>query len=247
VGDLLKTEALEGSGETCTGQVLLDNDETRITYFNFGPGEANEWHFHPYDFVVVTFDDGMLESLTTAGAVARIPAKANNYYRVPAGNKHRARNVGGKPIRLVEIEIKGTDIHRSAGNGETVAVMGVPEAIRKLDARRICAMLSGDVETLKGILADDLIYTHSDARSESKAEYLGNISNGALKYHELNISGMEVRTVSTDTAVATGQMDDCFTAYGKERKLRGRFTATWIRAQGAWKCASVHVTAISLN
>ena len=42
------------------------------------------------------------------------------------------------------------------------------QEIIALDRRRMEAMCKGDIPALKGLLADDLVYTHSSARVDTK-------------------------------------------------------------------------------
>ena len=52
------------------------------------------------------------------------------------------------------------------------------DEIIELENQRIAAMIAGDEATLDAVLADDLIYTHSTARVETKAEFIGNVTSG---------------------------------------------------------------------
>lgn len=252
MGELVDSEEPSGlePARRATSRLLLDNDAIRITYFDFGPGQANEWHFHPYDFVVVTFDDGTLQSQLTDGSTATIAAKQNNYYKVPAGNRHRAMNVGDTPIRLVEVELKNTDITKvgaggsTAANGSARALPTLAEQITLLEEQRRAAMLAGDVDTLRDLLGEGMTYTHSDALRDTRASYLAKVASGALRYHELTIDDPQVLCVGTDTVLTTGRMRGRVDVNGNPRRLDACFTTTWLRAQGFWKLVSFQSTPV---
>ncbi len=241
-----KSAADAANEQLALRKVLLDDEQTRITYFRFGPGEGNEWHVHAYDFVVVTLDDGLLQSELTDGSVAVIPSRQNNFYKVPAGNRHRARNVGDKPIRLVEIELKSTDITQFGGGNETAgrAVPNLPDLIAELEQRRQAAMLAGDVATLDELLSESLVYTHSNAESDGKRQYLDKLASGALRYHTLAFDDTEVVCVGTDTVLTTGRMRGRVEVDGALRQLDSRFTTVWLRAQGFWRLVSFHAAPV---
>ena len=57
-----------------------------------------------------------------------------------------------------------------AGNGQ---------AIIALDAKRMAASVAKDFDALNQIIADDLIYTHSSARMDTKASLIGNMKSGS--------------------------------------------------------------------
>ena len=44
--------------------------------------------------------------------------------------------------------------------------------IKELEDRRFQAIIDSDFDTLDGLLGDDLIYTHSTAQSDTRAEYI---------------------------------------------------------------------------
>ena len=57
-----------------------------------------------------------------------------------------------------------------AGSGQTVV---------DLDKKRMQAMAKKDVGTLEAVLADDLIYTHSSARLDTKRSLIDAMVSGA--------------------------------------------------------------------
>jgi hypothetical protein len=50
--------------------------------------------------------------------------------------------------------------------------------IRKLEDRRFQAMIDSDFDTLDKLLGDGLIYTHSTAQSDTRAEYIALCKKG---------------------------------------------------------------------
>ena len=56
------------------------------------------------------------------------------------------------------------------------------QEIHELENARYRAMVSNDLTTLEQLLSDDLIYTHSSARLDSKASYLNSLRSGKVRY-----------------------------------------------------------------
>jgi uncharacterized protein DUF4440 len=54
--------------------------------------------------------------------------------------------------------------------------------ISELEARRYQAMTDADTGTLAGLFSASLVYTHSDASSDSKQGYLDKLASGHLDY-----------------------------------------------------------------
>src|SRR5260370_31182360 len=54
--------------------------------------------------------------------------------------------------------------------------------ISALEAKRYQAMTDGDTGTLAELFSADLVYTHSDATSDSKQSYLDKLASGHFDY-----------------------------------------------------------------
>src|SRR5260370_24502347 len=76
-----------------------------------------------------------------------------------------------------------------AGNGQTLI---------DLDKKRMQAMAKKDVTTLETVLADDLIYTHSSARLDTKRSLIDAMVSGATVY-----TGVEPSDVKAQDLGAT--------------------------------------------
>ena len=61
-----------------------------------------------------------------------------------------------------------------AGNGDKIIA---------LDTKRMTAMSKGDVGTLNALIADELVYTHSSARLDTKQSLIENMQIGQDRVH----------------------------------------------------------------
>src|SRR2546426_12567204 len=64
----------------------------------------------------------------------------------------------------------------------TTQTTGLEADVLRADDRRFEAMKKGDWAALDAALAEDLIYVHSTARQESKAEHIANLRGGKPHY-----------------------------------------------------------------
>ena len=81
-----------------------------------------------------------------------------------------------------------------AENGQTII---------DLDKKRMQAMAEKDFATLNAVLADDLIYTHSSARLDTKQSLIGNMQSGATVYTSVEPSEVKAQDLG-DAVVLTG-------------------------------------------
>ena len=112
-----------------------------------------------------------------------------------------------------------------AGNGP---------AIIALDAKRMQAMAKQDIATLNAILADDLIYTHSSGRLDTKQSLIANMQSGATVYTSVEPSELKAQDLG-DAVVLTGIARIRVTSNGKPNAFAVRFTDVYAKRGGAWQ------------
>jgi len=106
--------------------------------------------------------------------------------------------------------------------------------IKKLEDRRFRAMIDNDFDTLDKLLGDNLVYTHSTAQSDTRAEYIALCKRGAFKYRKIECP-IENIQVYGDTAVVTGHTKMDVIAEGKPKQLNSRYTDVWIKGAKGWQ------------
>lgn len=106
--------------------------------------------------------------------------------------------------------------------------------ILALEDRRFAAQIAGDRAALDELLSDDLQYTHSNARVDTKTSYIDSITSGAVIYREARRTETEVH-VTEGAAVVTGRAELDITAGGADRTITARYTAVWADVGGRWQ------------
>jgi hypothetical protein len=112
-----------------------------------------------------------------------------------------------------------------AGNGDTVI---------DLDKKRMQAMGEKDLATLEALLADDLIYTHSSARVDTKQSLIANMKSGATVYSSIEPSEVKAQDLG-DAVVLTGIAWVKVVSRGKQLDFGVRFTDAYARRNGRWQ------------
>ena len=107
--------------------------------------------------------------------------------------------------------------------------------IRELEGRRYRAMELVDVATLDRILSDDLIYTHANGLQQTKAELIGVLGSGDMKYESIT-PGDDVRVRIYDrAAVVTGRASIKIKAAGGEQSFRICYLDVYVKQDGRWQ------------
>ncbi len=112
-----------------------------------------------------------------------------------------------------------------AGNGQMVI---------DLDKKRMTAMAQKDLATLSRLLSDDLIYTHSSARLDTKQSLIGNMELGSTVYTAVEPSDVKAQDLG-DAVVLTGSCRISVMSQGRPNSFSVRFTDVYANKGGQWQ------------
>ena len=108
------------------------------------------------------------------------------------------------------------------------------QEIIDLDKKRMQAMAAKDFATLNALLADDLVYTHSSARLDTKQSLIGNMESGSTVYNSVEPSDVKAQDLGT-AVVLTGVARIRVTSGGKPNAFAVRFTDVYANKGGKWQ------------
>ena len=115
-------------------------------------------------------------------------------------------------------------------------------AVMAADKARGAAMLATDTNALKALLADDLKYTHSTGKLETKETHIQSYVDG-LRYSRFETSNVVGHVITPDVVVLNGIIDQRKGTAGKGTDFHLLFHAVWRKKNGAWQLASLQTAA----
>jgi ketosteroid isomerase-like protein len=108
------------------------------------------------------------------------------------------------------------------------------QKIIDLDKQRMEAMAKKDIATLNALLADDLVYTHSSARLDTKQSLIGAMESGATVYTAVEPYDVKAQDLG-DAVVLTGAARIRVTSNGNPINFGVRFTDVYANKGGQWQ------------
>jgi len=108
------------------------------------------------------------------------------------------------------------------------------QTIIDLDKKRMTAMANKDIATLSALLSDDLVYTHSSARLDTKQSLIGNMESGATVYTAVEPFDVKAQDLG-DAVVLTGSCRISVMAQGRPNRFSVRFTDVYTNKGGQWQ------------
>ena len=100
--------------------------------------------------------------------------------------------------------------------------------------RRFAAMTQADTAALSRLLHEDLIYIHSNALTESKAQHLAAIAAKRLVYQKMTPENVKVRRYGK-TALTNGTVQVKGLLNDKPFELNLAYTAVYRKKRGIWR------------
>ena len=127
--------------------------------------------------------------------------------------------------------------------GAALALAAAPnpadeKAVLAAEKAWVQAMLSADGAALDRLLSDDLSYSHSSSRTETKAEVIRVITSGSTKYELIEFRDTRLRQygsvmVTTEKAAIRTRQSGALDVY---------VTHIWEKQRGGWRMVSRQAT-----
>jgi ketosteroid isomerase-like protein len=102
------------------------------------------------------------------------------------------------------------------------------------------AELHNDAHAVDLLLADDFVMTVADGYTMNKAAMLASVRDTGYRPDALQSENMEIHMYNNNTAIVTGTYFEKGKDKGKTFERRGRFTDTWVKLGGEWRCVASH-------
>jgi hypothetical protein len=100
------------------------------------------------------------------------------------------------------------------------------------------AVLKADRAALEKLLSDDLSYTHSSAKTQTKAEFIQDATGGATKYESIEFENTQMRQYGS-TVVVTHNAVIKTVPTGTSHLY---ITEVWAQQSGRWQMVSRQAT-----
>lgn len=131
-----------------------------------------------------------------------------------------------------------------AENQETEHTELVLAEVEAVEGQLRLAMLSSDTDSLKRLLADDLIFTNHLGQVISKEADIAGHQSGDLDIQFLENSDCQMRLVG-ECVVVTVQSEIRGSYKGMEANGNFRFTRVWCKRNGCWQVVVGHSSVIA--
>ena len=115
--------------------------------------------------------------------------------------------------------------------------------VTELDKERMEAMVQRDIAKLNNLLCNNLVYTHSTSRVDSKSGLINDIESGATICNSVVPSEVNAQDLG-NTVVLTGIVHMSVVRNGTLNEFKARFSDVYQNQNGTWRMVAWQSTKI---
>ncbi len=108
------------------------------------------------------------------------------------------------------------------------------DEVLQTQVRRFEALIENDQAALDQLLAEDLIYTHSNAKVDTKQDFMAALKSGKVAYKSVQPDEVKVRLMGS-VGIITGKADVVVEQEGKANTIHLRFMDVYAKRKGRWQ------------
>lgn len=102
------------------------------------------------------------------------------------------------------------------------------------EKQRFDAQVSRNYDVLEKVLANDLVYNHSNGNVDNKQSFIQSLRDGKFRYEQVDVSEQKVRLYG-NTAIVNGFCTVKATSNGEPVVLKLRYTDAYVRSGKQWQ------------
>ena len=106
-------------------------------------------------------------------------------------------------------------------------------AILYAQARYCQAMTDADIDTMRELVAEDMIYTHMSGKQQTREEYFADIADGSLRYFTIGIADPVIQADGEKGSITYTSVMNA-NAYGARGTYRMKGTHYYELRDGSW-------------
>ncbi len=159
-----------------------------------------------------------------------VTACGKNTDTAPATSKEESETESGDEMKEYDFSafenVKITGIDPDSLTDEEMEILYA-------QAKYCQAMTDADIDTMRKLVSEDMIYTHMSGRKQTREEYFTDISEGSLRYFTIGIDHPVIK-VDGDEARITYTSVLNANAYGSRGTFRMKGTHCYEKSDGVW-------------
>jgi uncharacterized protein (TIGR02246 family) len=124
------------------------------------------------------------------------------------------------------------------------AASNLATEMEAVERARFQTWVKGDIAGMQAVLADDVLYCHSNGQCQTKKEFIADIESKQRIYKTMHLVSMTPKALGNDAVVINGKVDVVAESPGREVKFSGIYTSVYVKRSGRWQLISWQSTTL---
>ena len=117
--------------------------------------------------------------------------------------------------------------------------------VEAVERARFQTWVKGDVAAMREVMADDVLYCHSNGQCQTKQEFIGEIESKQRVYKEMNLISMKPKALGSYAVLVNGVVEVVAEgAGGNLVRFKGIYTSVYVRKNKKWQLISWQSTTL---
>jgi ketosteroid isomerase-like protein len=113
-----------------------------------------------------------------------------------------------------------------------------------VEQARFATWVKGDIAAIQAVMADDVLYCHSNTQCQTKQEFIADIQSKNRVYTKMHLLSMTAKPLGSEGAVVNGKVEVGAESPGKKVAFTGIYTAVYVKRGGRWQLISWQSTTL---
>ena len=117
--------------------------------------------------------------------------------------------------------------------------------VEAIERARFQTWVKGDVAAISAVMADDVLYCHSNGQCQTKQQFIADIESRQRVYKKMNVLTMNAKALGSYAVLINGTIEVEAESPGKVVQFKGIYTSVYVRRDGHWQLISWQSTTSS--
>jgi uncharacterized protein (TIGR02246 family) len=113
-----------------------------------------------------------------------------------------------------------------------------------IERARFQTWVKGDVEAMKQVMAEDVLYCHSSGQCQTRQEFIADIESKQRVYKKMDVVSLNVKPLGSYAVLINGVIDVVAESPGKTVQFKGIYTSVYVRRDKHWQLISWQSTTL---
>ena len=139
------------------------------------------------------------------------------------------------PFVALAVLVGATTVH---------AASSLATEMEAIERARFQAWTTSDIAAMQAVLAEDVVYCHSNGQCQNRKEFIADIESKRRIYRKLDLLSMTPKALGKDAVLINGTVDVVAESAGRTVQFKAIYTSVYVKRGGHWQLLSWQSTTL---